>query len=82
MLNHEELAEALLTENLPFEHARRILAEAGVADPVKANKNIQLLAGRGPAYEAFCRILPLALDFLSRVADPDMALNNWERLVK
>ncbi|MBI5117380.1 bifunctional [glutamate--ammonia ligase]-adenylyl-L-tyrosine phosphorylase/[glutamate--ammonia-ligase] adenylyltransferase [Candidatus Poribacteria bacterium] len=81
-MNHEELAEALLTENLPFEHARRILAEAGIADPVKANKNIQLLAGRGTAYEVFCRILPLALGFLDKVADPDMALNNWERLVE
>jgi len=74
------MAEILLDEKQSFEHARRVLMEVGIADPVKADKNIQLLAGRGAGYEMFCRILPDALRALHEVANPDMALNNWERL--
>ncbi len=81
MHKHEDLAEILLTEKHPFEHARKILAETGIIDPVKAEKNMQLLAGRGAGYEIFCRILPQVLHSLREVADPDTALNNWERLV-
>jgi len=78
---HDNPAELLLSEDIPFEQASRILSDAGIADPVKADKNIQLLAGRGSGYEAFCKILPHALRRLSEVADPDSALNDWERLV-
>ncbi|UCD58975.1 MAG: bifunctional [glutamate--ammonia ligase]-adenylyl-L-tyrosine phosphorylase/[glutamate--ammonia-ligase] adenylyltransferase, partial [Candidatus Hydrogenedentota bacterium] len=35
-----------------------------------------------PAREAFCRILPRLVQCLREVADPDMALNNWERFVE
>lgn len=81
MHEHDDLAKILLTEKHPFEHAQRILAETGIVDPVKAEKNIQLLAGRGAGHEIFCRILPHVLRCLREVADPDTALNNWERLV-
>lgn len=81
MQEHEKVAEILLSEKLPFEHASRLLTESGIIDPVRADKNIQLLAGRGPGYELFCKILPHALQCLREVADPDTALNNWERLV-
>ena len=81
MHESRELADILLTEKYPFEHAQKILAEAGITDPVKAEKNLQLLAGRGPGYEAFCAILPSILQALRGVADPDAALNSWERLI-
>jgi len=79
---HERLAEILFTEKVPFETVRQVLAEAGIQDAVKADKNIRLLAGRGPGYEAFCLLLPHVLRELNEAADPDMALNNWERLVE
>lgn len=81
MQNYEELTEKLLSEDVPFEEASRILAEVGIVDPVRADKNIQLLGGRGEGYEAFRKVLPHALRCLGEVADPDAALNNWERLV-
>jgi glutamate-ammonia-ligase adenylyltransferase len=76
---YEKLTEILLTEKVPFEHARRILTEVGIADPVKADKN---LAGGGAGYQAFCKILPQVLHFLRETGDPDLALNNWERFVE
>lgn len=82
MQEHERLAEILFTERVPFESVRRILNEAGIQDPVKADKNIKLLAGHGAGYDVFCRLLPDVLEMLGDTADPDMALNNWERLVE
>ena len=81
MKNYEELAERLLSEDISPEQAGQILGEIGITDPVRADKNIQLLAGRGKRFEAFSGVLPLALRCLGEVADPDAALNNWERFV-
>ncbi|RJP14002.1 MAG: bifunctional [glutamate--ammonia ligase]-adenylyl-L-tyrosine phosphorylase/[glutamate--ammonia-ligase] adenylyltransferase [Candidatus Abyssobacteria bacterium SURF_5] len=82
MQEHERLAEIFFTEKIPFDSVRRVLTGAGIRDPVTADKNLKLLAGHGPGYELFCRILPDVLQELSSAADPDMALNNWERLVE
>ncbi len=82
MQEHERLAEILFTEKVPFEEVRRVLLEAGIQDPLKADKNIKLLAGNGASYDKFCLLLPHALNQLKDVADPDMALNNWERLAE
>ncbi len=81
MRNYEELADNILSENISFERTGRILAEIGIADPAKADKNIRLLAGREDGFDAFRAILPHALRCLDETADPDAALNNWERLV-
>ncbi len=81
MHDYDDSAEILLTENSPFDRVSRILVEAGIDDPVRAEKNIQLLAGRGEGCDAFRRILPRVLECLREVADPDAALNSWERLV-
>jgi glutamate-ammonia-ligase adenylyltransferase len=79
--DYQELAERLLSEDLSSDQASQILGDIGIIDPVRADKNIQLLAGRGKRFEAFSGALPLALRFLGEVADPDAALNNWERFV-
>ena len=75
---HEELVEVLLTEKYPFEHAREILTEAGIADPIKADKNIRLLAGRGAGYDIFCTILPNVIRLLRDVEYPE---NWWARSI-
>ncbi|MFH1477089.1 MAG: glutamate-ammonia-ligase adenylyltransferase [Verrucomicrobiota bacterium] len=39
-------------------------------------------AGAAERQELFARLAVLACDFLRRAADPDMALNNWERFAR
>jgi [glutamine synthetase] adenylyltransferase / [glutamine synthetase]-adenylyl-L-tyrosine phosphorylase len=62
--------------------ANRILESAGFRDPARAMINLRDLAGDGSRRNAFARLSLLALDVIGRVPDPDMALNNWERLVR
>ncbi|GAB4336169.1 MAG: bifunctional [glutamate--ammonia ligase]-adenylyl-L-tyrosine phosphorylase/[glutamate--ammonia-ligase] adenylyltransferase [Candidatus Abyssubacteria bacterium] len=81
MFGNEELAEIFFTERVPFERVRSVLFEVGIKDAVRASKNIRLLAGHNRSRAVFLRVLPEALAQLREVADPDMALNNWERLV-
>ncbi|PWB81627.1 MAG: bifunctional [glutamate--ammonia ligase]-adenylyl-L-tyrosine phosphorylase/[glutamate--ammonia-ligase] adenylyltransferase [Candidatus Methylomirabilota bacterium] len=54
------------------------LTAAGCCDPDQARQNLQRLAGSShlPALQS---IVPLLLDRLVNLADPDMALNNLER---
>jgi glutamate-ammonia-ligase adenylyltransferase len=79
--NYEKFARILLSEDVSFEMMGEILTGIGITDPVKAEKNIQLLGGRGEGFEAFRKVFPHALRSLAGAADPDAALNNWERLV-
>jgi glutamate-ammonia-ligase adenylyltransferase len=54
------------------------LSLLGVQETDQALRNFELLGAKlGP--EGFSEILPLLLADLSRTADPDMALNNFER---
>jgi glutamate-ammonia-ligase adenylyltransferase len=56
------------------------LSHCGVQDTAQALRNLEPLAAKlGP--EAFSELLPLLLNDLSKAADPDMALNNFERFV-
>jgi [glutamine synthetase] adenylyltransferase / [glutamine synthetase]-adenylyl-L-tyrosine phosphorylase len=56
------------------------LSHLGVQDTGQALRNLELLRAKlGPA--GFSEIVPLLLADLSRAADPDMALNNFERFV-
>ncbi len=56
------------------------LSPLGVQDTAQALSNLELLATKlGP--EDFAEFFPLLLLDLSKAADPDMALNNFERFV-
>jgi glutamate-ammonia-ligase adenylyltransferase len=56
------------------------LSHLGVQDTARALGNVELLYARlGPG--GYSDILPLLLADLSKAADPDMALNNFERFV-
>ena len=60
------------------------LRRAGFHDSGRAMRNIVRivsLSGEGERRRAMARLMVLALDDLARSADPDMALNNWERFV-
>ncbi|MCK9419149.1 MAG: bifunctional [glutamate--ammonia ligase]-adenylyl-L-tyrosine phosphorylase/[glutamate--ammonia-ligase] adenylyltransferase [Nitrospirae bacterium] len=56
------------------------LSHCGVQDTAQALRNLELLGAKiGPG--GFSEIVPLLLADLSRAADPDMAMNNFERFV-
>lgn len=57
-----------------------VLAATGCADLKRAQKNLELLAGGPLTREAFLGLLPHLLETLPNSPDPDMALNNLERL--
>src|SRR5574337_711920 len=54
------------------------LAAAGCRDPEQARHNLQHLAGSAHL-TSLQSVLPLLLNRLTNLADPDMALNNLER---
>jgi glutamate-ammonia-ligase adenylyltransferase len=68
------------TPNRPEEG--RILLRAGFTDTQRAATNLRNLAGRGDQRSKFAKLAVLACDILARGADPDTALNNWERFVR
>src|SRR5574337_1777288 len=55
-----------------------VLAAVGCRDPEQARQSLQRLAGSFHS-TSFQSILPLLVDRLINLADPDMALNNLER---
>jgi len=60
--------------------ALALLAEHGFADAKRAHHNV-LAIGEDPlARETLRELLPELLDVLSQCPDPDMALNNFERM--
>lgn len=76
------VADLVLSETVPPDLRDRILIKAGFRDTERANVNLRKLAGAAEQQELFARLAVLACDFLRRVADPDMALNNWERFAR
>ena len=56
------------------------LSHLGIQDTAQALRNLEL-AGARIGEKGFSELLPLLLVDLSRAADPDMALNNFERFV-
>ncbi|MCX6992780.1 MAG: hypothetical protein NT011_06510 [Kiritimatiellaeota bacterium] len=75
------VADLVLSETVPPDLRSRILIKAGFRDTERANVNLRKLAGAAQQ-ELFARLAVLACDFLRRAADPDMALNNWERFAR
>ena len=76
------VADLILADQTPEEEYERILHTAGFSDPRKALINLRSLAGKSDRRSVFAKLAILACDILSRVADPDVALNNWERFVQ
>ncbi len=76
------LADLVLSDALPAAVSRKILRAAGFHDGRRALTNLQRLAGDAARRTAFARLAILAGDSLKHSADPDMALNNWERFTQ
>jgi glutamate-ammonia-ligase adenylyltransferase len=56
-----------------------ILQSYGLNRIQEADANLQLMAGDPHQRRLLADILPLLLEAISRTADPDQALNHWER---
>ena len=76
------IADLVLSAELPDEVADRILSRAGYTDTGRARTNLLALAGTGGRKRRLARLMVLATDTTYYSADSDMALNNWERLVE
>lgn len=76
------VADIVLSPALDRDVARSILERYGFADPEGAADNLRRLAGEDSQGKLFAGLAVLAVDMLARSADPDMALNNWERYVR
>ncbi len=71
----------LVASGLEPEQVVRILSPYGVTHAAEADANIQSMAGEPHTRRLLAAILPLLLAEIARTADPDQALNHWERLL-
>ena len=70
----------LAAERKP-EEVRAILSAYGLMGIEQADRNLQAMAGDPYERRQLAEILPLLLESIARTADPDQALNHWERLL-
>jgi glutamate-ammonia-ligase adenylyltransferase len=73
------IVDLVLSPYLPEETAKRILRAGNIRDIRRARDNLLRLTDNGSLSRLFAPLSVLAWDLLRRTADPDMALNNWER---
>ncbi len=58
-----------------------ILSAYGLRDPDQADRNLDAMAGDPIQRRRLADILPMLMESISRTADPDQALNHWERML-
>ncbi|SLM48603.1 (Glutamate-ammonia-ligase) adenylyltransferase, subunit B [Nitrospira japonica] len=71
----------LLAKERNVQEVRAILSAYGLADPDQADRNLQAMAGDPHQRRQLAELLPILLESVGRTADPDQALNHWERLL-
>lgn len=71
----------LASERNP-QDVRGILSAYGVTDVDQADRNLQSMAGQPHERRQLAFILPILMESIARTADPDQALNHWERLLE
>ncbi len=76
-----ELKPVLLAPERSPEQVRNILSSYRLMDIEQADRNLQAMAGGPPERRQLADILPILLDSIARTADPDQALNHWERML-
>ncbi len=70
----------LLATERDSKQIETILSAYHLHDIEQADRNLQAMAGEPHHRRQLAEILPILLDSISRTADPDQALNHWERL--
>jgi glutamate-ammonia-ligase adenylyltransferase len=71
----------LLAQDRNVQQVRQILSAYGLAAPDEADRNLQAMAGDPHQRRQLAELLPALLESVARTADPDQALNHWERLL-
>lgn len=71
----------LLAASRGVDEVRGILSAYGLTDIEQADRNLQSMAGEPHERRQLADVLPILLDAIARTADPDQALNHWERLL-
>jgi len=71
----------LLGEKRNAEGTRAILSAYGLCDLDLADRNLDAMAGDPIQRQRLADILPALMEAISRTADPDQALNHWERML-
>ena len=71
----------LASERTP-QDIRSILSAYGLTDVEQADRNLQAMAGEPHERRQLVGILPILMESIARTADPDQALNHWERLAR
>ncbi|MBH0179418.1 MAG: hypothetical protein HP491_16545, partial [Nitrospira sp.] len=71
----------LLAEARNPEQIRAILSAYGLRNIEQADRNLGTMAGEPHERRQLAEILPQLLEAVARTADPDQALNHWERLL-
>jgi glutamate-ammonia-ligase adenylyltransferase len=74
-------APLLVAAGLDPGQVSAILAPYGITKPAEADGNIQAMAGDPHTRQLLATILSALLAEVARTADPDQALNHWERLL-
>jgi [glutamine synthetase] adenylyltransferase / [glutamine synthetase]-adenylyl-L-tyrosine phosphorylase len=74
--------DLLLAPRLDPEQVVSLLSPYGFKEPARADANLQTLADDAPARLSLADILEELLDNISRSADPDQALNYFERFAR
>ncbi|MGB4069701.1 MAG: hypothetical protein WBK08_16865 [Nitrospira sp.] len=72
----------LLGEKRNAEGIREILSAYGLRDPDQADRNLDAMAGDPIQRRQLADILPMLMKSIARTADPDQALNHWERMLE
>lgn len=72
----------LLGEKRNAEGIRVILSAYGLRDPNQADRNLDAMAGDPIQRRQLADILPMLMESIARTADPDQALNHWERMLE
>lgn len=71
----------LLATQRNVEDVRDILSAYGLRHLDQADRNLDAMAGDPIQRQRLAELLPALLESISRTADPDQALNHWERLL-
>lgn len=74
-------APLLLASERDPRNIRGILTAYGVTDLAQADRNLQSMAGDPHERHQLAAILSILMESIARTADPDQALNHWERLL-
>src|SRR5215470_6555053 len=82
IMTSPNVKDLLLAERLSTEEVAEILGPFGFVEPDKADANLQAMADDAPARLLLADILEDLLDNVSQSADPDQALNYFERFAR